>query len=132
MKLKALDHINIVTRDLETSARFYKDLLGLDIRNAPPPLTPEFALWLYDDNGRPVIHLNHDDMAKTVERDLSADKTGSIHHVAFECEGFDEICAKLKAQGTAFHINEISSIGLTQLFIEDPNNVLLELNFRAG
>ena len=131
MKLKALDHINIITDDLTASAAFYQNLLGLDIRSAPPPLKAEWALWLYDDAGRAVVHLNHSDMPKTVERDVTAEKTGALHHVAFECEGYSTLCAKLNQQGACYERNEIAALGLKQLFIEDPNGVLLELNFRG-
>lgn len=132
MKLKALDHVNIITSNLEASAAFYKGLLGLDIRHAPPPLPEDMALWLYDEAGRPVIHLNHTNMPKVVDRDVSGAKTGVLHHVAFECEGYEDMRAQLIAQDIAHESNEIDSIGLSQLFVEDPNGVLLELNFRGG
>ncbi|MEM7569128.1 MAG: VOC family protein [Pseudomonadota bacterium] len=132
MKLKALDHVNIITDDLQASAAFYRDLLGLDIRPGPPPLKPEWVLWLYDDAGRAVVHLNHADMPKTVERDLSGPKTGVLHHVAFECEGFEEMHSDLEMRQAAFHVSELPAISLKQIFIEDPNGVLLELNFREG
>lgn len=130
MNLKALDHVNIITDDLDASATFYRDLLGLDIRSAPPPLKAQWALWLYDDAGRAVIHLNHADMPKVVDRDVSGPKTGPLHHVAFECDGYDSMRAQLETSGTAHRCNEIKAIGLSQIFVEDPNGVLLELNFR--
>lgn len=131
MKLKALDHVNIITSDLGGSAAFYRDLLGLDIRPAPPPLKADWALWLYDEVGRAVVHLNHADMPKTVERDLTGPKTGVLHHVAFECEGYEEMLSDLEIRNADFHVNELPAIGLKQVFIEDPNGVLLELNFRG-
>lgn len=130
MKLKALDHVNIITGDLGASAAFYRDLLGLDIKPAPPPLKPDWALWLYDETGRAVVHLNHIDMPKTVDRDLTGPKTGVLHHVAFECEGYEEMLSDLEVRKADFHVNEMPAISLRQVFIEDPNGVLLELNFR--
>lgn len=132
MKLKALDHVNIITDNLDASAAFYKDLLGLDIRPAPPPLKAKWALWLYDDTGRAVVHLNHAQMPKVVERDVSGPATGPVHHVAFECEGYTQMRSHLEATSTKHHFNDIEAIGLSQVFVEDPNGVLLELNFRAG
>ncbi|MEO0413064.1 MAG: VOC family protein [Pseudomonadota bacterium] len=131
MKLQALDHVNIITSDLSGSAAFYRDLLGLDIRPAPPPLKAEWALWLYDNAGRAVVHLNHIDMPKTVQRDLSGPKTGVLHHVAFACEGYEEMLSDLEIREADFQVNELPAIGLKQVFIEDPNGVLLELNFRS-
>ena len=48
MRVEALDHINIITEDLDGTARFYADLLELERRDGPPPLTPETAQWMHD------------------------------------------------------------------------------------
>ena len=55
MKVEALDHVNIITDDLDGTARFYAELLGLERRDGPPPLTPLTAQWMYDDAGRAII-----------------------------------------------------------------------------
>ena len=39
MNVEALDHVNIITADLEGTARFYAELFGLEPRDGPPPLT---------------------------------------------------------------------------------------------
>ena len=36
---------------------------------------------------------------------------------------------RVGALGTPFQLNTVASIGLRQIFVSDPNNVLLELNF---
>ena len=40
MQVEALDHVNIITDDLDGTAKFYEDLLGLERRDAPPPHLP--------------------------------------------------------------------------------------------
>jgi catechol 2,3-dioxygenase-like lactoylglutathione lyase family enzyme len=55
--------------------------------------------------------------------------TGSIHHVALGCEGYDEMLARLDAAGLTSRTNEVTAIGLRQIFTMDPNGVLFELNF---
>jgi len=130
MIVKRLDHINIQTRDMAGTVRFYEDLLALEARTAPQR-PPEQRQWLYESSGRAVIHLNLFGTDNTVPREVvPGAPTGAIHHVAFECEGLDDMIARLESRGVAFERNEIPSINLTQLFVIDPNNVLLELNFR--
>ena len=129
MKVNALDHVNVITGDLEGTARFYGELLGLERREAPAPLTPQTAAWMYDDAGRGIVHINSLDCPRTFHRDVAPGPTGSIHHVALNCSGFDEMIARLDLRGMERKVNLIEAIGLRQIFTMDPNGVLLELNF---
>ncbi len=129
MKVNALDHVNVITADLDGTARFYAELLGLERRDGPPPLTPQTAQWMVDGGGRTIIHLNSLDCPRTFQRDVAPGPTGSIHHVALACSGYDEMIARLDARGSDRQINTVESIGLRQIFTMDPNGVLLELNF---
>ncbi|WP_374146733.1 VOC family protein [Sphingomonas sp. 28-63-12] len=58
MPVEAIDHINIITGDLEATARFYAEVIGLGRRDGPPPLTPANAQWKSDSRGRPIVHIN--------------------------------------------------------------------------
>ena len=129
MRVNALDHVNIIATDLLGTARFYAELLGLETRLAPPPLTPENARWMYDAGGRAVVHINSVDCPRAYERDIRPGPTGALHHVALNCSGYQEMLARLEARGLRYRLNHVSAIGLKQIFTEDPNGVLLELNF---
>lgn len=130
MQVNALDHVNIITDRLDESARFYAELLDLERRDGPPPLTPQTAQWMCDAAGRPILHLNSLDCPRTFEREVQPGSlTGAIHHVALNCSGHDEVLARLDRMGAAFQTNTVESIGLRQIFTADPNRVLLELNF---
>ena len=129
MTVERLDHVNIIAQDLAGTARFYADLLDLDIRDAPPPLTPDDAQWAYDDHGQAVVHINSVDCPRSFDRAVAPGPTGSIHHIAFRCQGFAAMEARLKARGADYTVNDVAAIGLKQLFTQDPNGVLLELNF---
>jgi catechol 2,3-dioxygenase-like lactoylglutathione lyase family enzyme len=131
MKVNALDHINIITADLHGTARFYAELFDLDTRNAPAPLTPDQAQWMFDDADRAIVHINSLDCPRAYERDVMPGPTGSIHHVALNCSGYDDVIARLDARGLPHQTNLVASIGLRQVFTMDPNGVLLELNFFA-
>jgi catechol 2,3-dioxygenase-like lactoylglutathione lyase family enzyme len=130
MRVDRLDHVNVITDRLDETARFYADLLGLERRDAPPPLTPQNAQWMYDERGLAIVHINAVDCPRTFDRAVEPGSvTGAIHHVALTCTGFDELVARIEARGMAYQTNTVSAIGLRQVFTTDPNNVLLELNF---
>lgn len=130
MRVNRLDHVNIITDRLDETAQFYATLLSLQRRDAPPPLTPENAQWMYDENGLAILHINSVDCPRTYERSVEPGAaTGAIHHVALTCTGHAELMERLAAMGLACQTNHVAAIGLTQVFTTDPNNVLLELNF---
>lgn len=129
MKVQALDHVNIITADLPGTCAFYADMFGLERRDAPPPLTPQNAQWMHDNEGRAIFHINSLDCPRTYEREVVPGPTGSIHHVALRCEDYAAMVGKLDACGTDYQVNAIVAIGLRQIFTLDPNGVLLELNF---
>ncbi len=129
MKVNALDHVNIITADLEGTAQFYAEVFDLDRRDGPAPLTPQTAQWMYDDAGRAILHINSLDCPRTYQREVTSGPTGSIHHVALNCSGYDDVIARLDARGMDHQVNLVTAIGLRQVFTMDPNGVLLELNF---
>ena len=127
----ALDHVNIVAADLTASAQFYASVLGLEVRDAPPPLTPQNARWLYDREGRAVIHLNSRDCPRRFDRTFGEGPTGSLHHVAFRCADFDGTLAHLTGLDIEVQTNAVPGARVRQIFLSDPDGVLLELNFFA-
>ena len=132
MRVNALDHVNVITADLDGSARFYAELFGLERRDAPPPLTPRNAQWMYDAAGRAIVHINSLDCPRTYERDVSPGPTGALHHVALNCSGYDDMITRLRGRSLDYQVNCVQAIGLRQIFTVDPNGVLLELNFFAA
>lgn len=129
MKVNALDHVNIITADLDATARFYADLLGLERRDGPPPLTPQNCQWMHDEAGRPIVHINSEDCPRFFDRETKSGPTGAVHHIALNCSGHAEMVARLDARGMEYRVNHVAAIGLRQIFTMDPNGVLLELNF---
>jgi len=131
MTIEALDHFNIVTADLDRAEAFYRDLLGLESRPAPPPLTLDMARWMHDREGRAIVHLNSLHCPRMFDRDMSPRATGALHHIALRCAGHEAMVERLDRMGIAYDGNEVSAIGLRQLFVTDPEGVVLELNFFA-
>ena len=120
-----LDHFNIRTRDLGATVRFYQDVLGLE--NGPRPSFSFPGAWMYSD-GRAVVHLV--DISPTDE--LQKPDSGVVHHVAFVSRGFQEMKRRLKAKGVSFDTREVPGGALWQIFIRDPNGVMVELNYEMA
>jgi len=129
VRVEALDHVNIITADVPGSARFYAELFGLEPRDGPPPLTHANARWMYDDAGRAILHINSLECPRHYDREIRPGPTGALHHVALRCSGYEEIRARLTRRGLEHRLNEVAAVGLRQIFVLDPNGVLLELNF---
>ncbi|HTJ62982.1 MAG TPA: VOC family protein [Alphaproteobacteria bacterium] len=139
-----LDHCNIRTFDLDGTIKFYSDVVGL--KDGDFPGSRSMGAWLYDVSERPILHIiaiDPKDPQAALDRvrdrlgslagdlDLSSMKGGgAVDHIAFECDDYDGMADKLTGLGLYFTRNEVPSINLRQLFVNDPNGITLELNFR--
>jgi catechol 2,3-dioxygenase-like lactoylglutathione lyase family enzyme len=117
-----LDHYNVSTRKLQETVQFYQDVLGFVNGPRPPFNFP--GAWLYSD-GHPVLHLN--DISQT-DKEQRPD-SGVIDHVAFGSRGFEPMKQQLTRKGIAHRVNEVPNSTRRQIFLRDPNNVEIELNF---
>jgi catechol 2,3-dioxygenase-like lactoylglutathione lyase family enzyme len=125
MGVGVLDHFNIRTRNLADTVRFYEDVLGLE-----KGLRPNFAFpgaWMYSE-GRAVVHLV--DISPTDEPQKP--DSGVVHHVAFASLGFHGMKQRLQSKGVEFEAREVPGGDLWQIFIHDPNGVMIELNYETA
>jgi catechol 2,3-dioxygenase-like lactoylglutathione lyase family enzyme len=124
MNVGVLDHYNVSTRNLKATVEFYENVLGL--KNGPRPAFDFPGAWLYSD-GHPVLHLN--DISQT-DRQQRPD-SGVIDHVAFGSRGFEAMKKHLAGKAVPFRVNEVPNSTRRQIFLRDPNNVEIELNFET-
>jgi catechol 2,3-dioxygenase-like lactoylglutathione lyase family enzyme len=136
-----LNHFSIRTLDLEASRRFYTEVMGFTV--GPRPDFPFPGLWIYsgphDSYSNAVVHiigidLNDPEGLKQYlgDRDLDSLKgTGTVDHIAFFATGRAEMLARLKVQGISHREREVPTLGLHQIFLEDPSQVTIELNYPA-
>lgn len=129
--VKHLDHVNIQCADVGATARFFTDVLELSARPMAPGVEMDAVTWMFDAGNRPIVHLNRPGVtfAEDSSRPLRPD-TGALNHVAFECADHAAMLARLEALGIAYRCREIAAAGLKQVFVDEPNGVRLELNFR--
>jgi catechol 2,3-dioxygenase-like lactoylglutathione lyase family enzyme len=122
MSVGVLDHYNVSTRKLGDTIRFYEDVLGFE--NGPRPAFDFPGAWLYS-AGHPVLHVNDISPTDKPQRPDS----GVIDHIAFGSRGFEPMKQHLAQKGVPFRVNEVPNSTRRQIFVQDPNNVLIELNF---
>jgi len=125
MSVGVLDHFNIRTRNLADTVHFYEDVLGLE--KGPRPNFAFPGAWMYSD-GKAVVHLV--DISGTSEPQKP--DSGGVHHVAFASRGFDDMKQRLKAKDRQFEARQVPGGELWQIFVDDPNGVLIELNYEAA
>lgn len=138
----SLNHVSIRTLDLDASRAFYEGVLGLQVGPRPPFPFP--GLWLYAgdtaDTKNAVVHLigidrnDSEGLKKYLgDRDeASPAGTGAIDHVAFFATGLAEMRARLDRLGVTRRERSVPGLGLRQLFVDDPNGVVVELNYAAA
>ena len=115
-----MDHFTIVTNQLETTRRFYVDLLGL--QEGPRPPFPVDGLWLYV-NGKAILHVISVDTMPNPRR-------GVLDHMAFSAQGFSSTLDKLDQYDVRYRIIRAPGDERTwQVFFKDPNHVDVELDF---
>ncbi|HVI62423.1 MAG TPA: VOC family protein [Bradyrhizobium sp.] len=125
MSVGVLDHFNIRTRKLADTVRFYEDVLGLE--KGPRPNFAFPGAWMYSE-GKAVVHLV--DIAATDEPQKA--DSGVVHHVAFASRGFDGMKQRLNSRGMQFEARQVPGGDLWQIFVNDPNGVMIELNYEAA
>ncbi|MGD9831789.1 MAG: VOC family protein [Piscinibacter sp.] len=138
----SLNHFSIRTVDLDACERFYCGLLGL--KKGPRPPFPFPGLWLYagetdryDNAAVHIIGIDRNDpegLKKYLgDRDeTSLAGSGAVDHVAFFATGLKETLERLKANGIEGRERTVPVLGLHQVFIDDPNGIVVELNFPAA
>jgi catechol 2,3-dioxygenase-like lactoylglutathione lyase family enzyme len=121
MSVTGINHINVRTDDIASSAAFFEEVLGLKFREVSLP-SGNTGCWLYDDCDNPIIHLRI--------KDTEGESTGALDHIALNCTNKAAVIKQLDKKSIDYRvINNLVSDGLTQLFFTDIHGLTWELNF---
>ena len=138
----SLNHFSIRSLEIEKTTQFYSDYLGLTV--GPRPEFPFPGVWMYNgddsDWGNAVLHLiaidkNDPNGLKQYlgERDPESLKgSGAIDHVAFFATGLEEKIQLLNRLGAKYRERTVPVLKLHQIFLDDPNGIVIELNYPAS
>lgn len=141
MPISKLAHFSVRTAALEASRQFYCNVLGFQEGFRPPFNFP--GIWLYqggDETDYGVVHLvgvdNND--ADGLNGYLGNKAQGSLHgsaavdHLAFLATDLLDMRRRLRDAHLEYRERTVPSLGLHQVFVEDPSGITIELNFPAA
>ncbi|MBU3617022.1 VOC family protein [Polynucleobacter sp. JS-Polo-80-F4] len=138
----SLNHFSIRSLEIEKTTDFYSKLLGLTV--GPRPEFPFPGVWLYNGDesswANAVLHLiaidknDPNGLKKYLgERDPSSlYGSGAVDHIAFFATGLEEKINLLKELKISYRERTVPVIGLHQIFLDDPNGIVIELNYPAS
>jgi len=140
MALDHMQHILIHTDDVEGTAKWFEDNLGLRRGSHPDFRVP--LVWLYVGDVH-AIHIapfpdDKDQTERFQNNYLGGRRTdvthgsGVIDHVAFHGTGLKDMIARLDKHGANYLKRQANAGDLFQLFIDAPNGMRVELNFDAA
>lgn len=140
MPLSKLAHFSVRTTDLDASRRFYSGILGFKEGFRPPFKFP--GAWMYlggDEAEYGVVHLigiDRNDPQGLIEylgdKDASSlHGSAAVDHLAFLATDLKGMVEKLNNAGLEYRERTVPSLGLHQVFIEEPSGITIELNFPA-
>jgi catechol 2,3-dioxygenase-like lactoylglutathione lyase family enzyme len=126
MPIGQLNHVTLRTDDLEGYAGFLPRRAWTQSRSAPA--IGFRGYWLYVGEN-PVVHLVP--KSHGIGGGPSQD-TGNFDHVPFTAANFSGMRERLKQRGIKFREQQVPASPARQIFLEDPNSVMIELNFPSG
>jgi catechol 2,3-dioxygenase-like lactoylglutathione lyase family enzyme len=133
-----LEHVLVLSDDLEGARRFYESALGLRAGNRPPL---EFdGYWLYA-GGVACLHLadraSYRAHAATLGLNVGAPAAGAggsgsgpVDHIAFGASDYEAVTARLASAGIEPVRNDVPGGGPRQLFFNDPEGLRVEINVK--
>ena len=95
-------------------------------------------MWLYEGE-RAVVHvisIDPEDSSGLQDylgnRDGTGHGSGMFDHVAFFCNDLDGISASFASKQLEFRERTVPNLALHQIFLTDPNGIVVELNFAGA
>ena len=133
MPITDINHYLVVSKNLERSKKFYQEVLGLQLATE----RPDFGFpgyWLKAGDAI-CVHLASQKPNKT--RDLFVLKkhpkgttgSGSVDHIAFLAKDPGEVRDRIHRNKVPMHFRSFPDAKLFQIFLKDPDDVTIELNF---
>jgi catechol 2,3-dioxygenase-like lactoylglutathione lyase family enzyme len=128
MLITGLFHIAIKTNDLDKTVRFYTEVLGLRTVARPDFGFPGAWIGVPTPLGEAIVHLYAGGPAMGADGKAPLG-TGALDHVSVTAVGWDDCIARLTGAGHDWREAVVPGTSLWQIFVYDPNGVMLEITF---
>jgi len=130
MSISKLAHYSIRATDLEASRKFYTEVMGFRVGYRPNFPFP--GVWLYqseDEREYGVVHIIGTGQENADGREPAG--TGDLDHIAFLATDWPAMRAQLLSMQIRYDERTVPTLGLHQVFVQDPAGVTIELNYPA-
>jgi len=130
VKIKRIEHVGVVVRDVEKSRRLWEDCFGIKLATVEENPERPVKLALYP-VGESMVELISGTTPESRHARMVAEGKGGLNHICFEVENIDEALTELKAKGVPLldQTPRLGHAGCRIAFI-DPSateNCLIEL-----
>ncbi len=135
MPITELNHFLLVAKDLERTKDFYCEVLGLEIDKERPDFG--FPGYWLKAAGETCVHLASQDPNQIRDKFLlkkhpkGTSGSGSVDHIAFLAKNAVEVRTRIQKNNVEMHFRSFPEAKppLFQIFLKDPDDVTIELNF---
>lgn len=127
-----IDHVAIAVRDMEQALVFYRDVLGLDVKQERTitGTTTGMRSAELDAGGFSLVLVQGTDPASQVSRYIDEYGPG-VQHLAVEVDDVEQLADRLRATGLRFATDVIRGKGLIQIFSQRDANSGMMFEFIA-
>jgi lactoylglutathione lyase len=130
--IKTIDHIGILTNDLQQSVEFYTDVLGFSISAKIEMADVGLAAIFVEKNGSKIELMGYrgaiPKRSEGIEIKLGGGSIPINDHITFTVDEIAATVTELKEKGVEFGLEPIEvEGGLKIASFKDPNGVLIEL-----
>jgi len=132
MPIADINHYFVRANDLEATKDFYVDVLGFEIM--PRPNFPFPGYWLGVE-GKIQVHMGPHGIDNAelyylgTPPNAATDQSGVVDHIAFLAKKPEEVRRRIQKHKVTMHYRSFPDAKLFQIFLKDPDEVTIELNF---
>jgi len=133
MTVTGIEHVLVLSDELDATRDFYCEVVGLHEGNRPPLEFPGY--WLYAESPAACLHLadrgaylRH---IATMGLGAGNGSGGEVDHIAFDARDYESASARIEGNGITPVRNNVPG-GPRQLFVDDPNGVRVEINVKTS
>jgi catechol 2,3-dioxygenase-like lactoylglutathione lyase family enzyme len=135
MPVTSLNHFLLVAKDLKRTKDFYQRVLGMEVDKARPDFG--FPGYWLKANGETCVHLASHEPNKIRDQFLlkkhpkGTTGSGAVDHIAFLAKSPAEVRERIQKNNVEMHFRSFPDANppLFQIFLKDPDDVTIELNF---
>jgi len=130
--IKTIDHIGIMTNDLQQSVEFYTDVLGFSVSAKIEMDDVGFSAIFVEKNGSKIELMGYRDeipkRSEGIEIKLGGSSIPINDHITFSVDDIGATVTDLKEKGVIFYLEPVQLEGGMKLAsFKDPDGVLIEL-----